>query len=89
MGAVHYHSPRGQGGVRSLSVKDGKHRVVLPDSHYDLVRRYMVVKKLPTTRAAVLCMIEAAIAANGKEEFMIEELEEVTPVPRRSGGVLA
>lgn len=63
-------------------MRDGKHRVILPDSHYDLVRRYMVVKKLPTARAAVLRMIEAAIVANGKEEFVIEELEEVTPASR-------
>lgn len=53
-----------------------KHRVILPDRHYDLVRRYMVVKRLPSARAAVLEMIEAAIVANGKERFRIEELEE-------------
>ena len=63
-------------------MKNGKHRVILPDSHYDLVRRYMVVKKLPTARAAVLQMIEAAIAANGKEQFRIEELEEASPQRR-------
>ena len=66
-------------------MKDGKHRVVLPDRHYDLVRRYMVVKRLPSARAAVLEMIEAAIVANGKEQFLIEELEEFesSPTERR------
>ena len=64
-------------------MKDGKHRVVLPDRHYDLVRRYMVVKRLPSARAAVLEMIEAAIDANGKEQFRIEELEEASPEQRR------
>ena len=66
-------------------MKDGKHRVVLPDSHYDLVRRYMVVKRLPTARAAVLQMIEAAIAANGKEQFCLQELEEVAPSSSQGG----
>ena len=64
-------------------MKDGKHRVILPDRHYDLVRRYMVVKRLPSARAAVLQMIEAAIAANGKEQFRIEELEESAPAQRQ------
>ena len=47
----------------------------------------MVVKRLPSARAAVLQMIETAIVANGKEQFRIEELEEVSPV-RRQNGVL-
>ena len=58
-------------------MKDGKHRVMLPDHHYDLVRRYMVVFRLPSARAAVLKMIEVAIDATGKEQLLIEELEEV------------
>ena len=44
----------------------------------------MVVKRLPSARAAVLEMIEAAIVANGKEQFLIEELEEASPAQRRN-----
>ena len=80
--------PWSREGTRSLSVKDGKYRVVLPDRHYDLVRRYMVVKRLPSARAAVMEMIEAAIVANGKEQFLIEELES-SPTERRRGRVMA
>ena len=64
---------------------DGKHRVVLPDRHYDLVRRYMVVFRLPSARAAVLRMIEVAIDATAKEQLLIEELEEISSDARRDG----
>ncbi len=56
-------------------MKDGKHRVVLPERHYDLVRRYMVVFGLPTARQAVLQMLEVAVDATGKERLLIEEFE--------------
>ena len=36
------------------------HRVTVTDQHYDLVRQYMVVTKLPHVRAAVERMIEIA-----------------------------
>ena len=67
-------------------MKDGKHRVVLPERHYDLVRRYMVVFRLPSARAAVLKMIEVAIEATDKEQLLIQELEEfkgTAPAQRR------
>ena len=57
-------------------MKDGKHRIVLPERHYNLVRRYMVVFDLPSARAAVLKMLEVAIDATGKERLLIEEFEE-------------
>jgi hypothetical protein len=41
------------------------HRVTLTARHYDLVRRFMVVQKLPTARAATERMIELA-ASNGR-----------------------
>ena len=58
-------------------MKDGKHRIVLPERHYNLVRRYMVVFELPSARAAVLKMLEVAIEATGKERLLIEEFEEL------------
>ena len=64
-------------------MKDGKHRVVLPDHHYDLVRRFMVVKRLPSARSAVLRMIEVAIDATGKEQLLIKELEEIEAAPTK------
>jgi len=71
-------------------VKDGKHRIVLPDHHYDLVRRYMVVFRLPSARSAVLRMIEVAIDATGKEQLLIEELEEIEAAPtKRQDRVIA
>ena len=66
-------------------MKDGKHRVVLPDRHYDLVRRYMVVFRLPSARSAVLRMIEVAIDATAKEQLLIEELEEFENSPEARG----
>ena len=36
------------------------HRVTVTDRHYDMVRQYMVVTKLPHVRAAVERMIEIA-----------------------------
>ena len=36
------------------------HRVTVTDQHYDMVRQYMVVTKLPHVRAAVERMIEIA-----------------------------
>ena len=65
-------------------MKDGKHRIMLPDHHYDLVRRYMVVFRLPSARSAVLRMIEVAIDATGKEQLLIEELEEIEAAPTKS-----
>ena len=58
-------------------MKDGKHRIVLPERHYNLVRRYMVVFDLPSARAAVLKMLEVAVDATGKERLLIEEFEEL------------
>ena len=65
-------------------MKDGKHRIMLPDHHYDLVRRYMVVFRLPSARSAVLRMIEVAIDATGKEQLLIEELEKIEAAPTKS-----
>jgi len=71
-------------------VKDGKHRIMLPDRHYNLVRRYMVVFDLPSARSAVLRMIEVAIDATGKEQLLIEELEEIeAPPTKRRDRVIA
>ena len=55
-----------------LEVQEGskrmtQHRVTLTEKHYDLVRRFMVVRKLPNARAATERMIElAASEAAGK-----------------------
>ncbi len=71
-------------------MKDGKHRIMLPDRHYNLVRRYMVVFDLPSARSAVLRMIEVAIDATGKEQLLIEELEEIeAPPTKRRDRVIA
>ena len=66
------------------------HRVILTEKHYDLVRRYMVVHRLPSARAATLQMIEDAVA-NAKGQLRIPELEEAVD-PRQTGsrdGVLS
>ena len=47
-----------------------QHRVTLTDGHYDLVRRFMVARKLPSARAATERMIE--LAANGTVEGLEE-----------------
>ena len=60
------------------------HRVILTEKHYDLVRRYMVVHRLPNARAATLRMIEEAVA-NGKVALQIPELEEAD-APGKSEG---
>ena len=66
------------------------HRVILTEKHYDLVRRYMVVHRLPNARAATLRMIEEAVA-NGKVALQIPELEEAGAPgePERREGVLS
>ena len=43
------------------------HRVTVTDQHYDLVRQYMVVTKLPHVRAAVERMIEIAAEEAAEE----------------------
>ena len=49
-----------------------QHRVTLTEKHYDLVRRFMVVRKLPNARAATEQMIE--LAASGAVEKGLEGL---------------
>ena len=43
------------------------HRVTVTDQHYDMVRQYMVVTKLPHVRAAVERMIEIAAEEAAEE----------------------
>ena len=42
------------------------HRITLTERHYDLVRRFMVVHKLPNARIATQHMIE--VAATGHRD---------------------
>ena len=49
-----------------------QHRVTLTERHYDLVRRFMVVRKLPNARAATEQMIE--LAASGAARKGLEGL---------------
>ena len=37
-----------------------QHRITLTEKHYELVRRFMVIRKLPNARAATERMIELA-----------------------------
>ena len=48
------------------------HRITLTERHYDLVRIFMVIRKLPNARAATERMIE--LAAGGSADKEIEGL---------------
>ena len=48
------------------------HRITLTERHYDLVRIFMVIRKLPNARAATERMIE--LAAGGSADKGIEGL---------------
>ena len=67
-----------------------QHRVTLTDGHYDLVRRFMVARKLPSARAATERMIELA-AVEGLEEGNNGggEVEEYAQRPRAISPLLA
>ena len=54
------------------------HRITLTEQHYDLVRRFMVVHKLPNARAATQQMIEVAASARGRVEgiTVVEEVDD-------------
>ena len=49
-----------------------QHRITLTEKHYDLVRRFMVIRKLPSARVATERMIE--LAASGEDRKGLEEL---------------
>ena len=65
------------------------HRIALTPRHYDLVRRFMVVHKLPNARTAAQHMIEVAAAdAAGRVAASTEGADDDTDQKARRDDLL-
>ena len=66
------------------------HRITLTPRHYDLVRRFMVVHRLPNARVAAQHMIEVAAAdAAGRVEASTEGADDEVDQKGRQDALLA
>ena len=65
------------------------HRIALTERHYDMVRRFMVVHKLPNARAATQQMIEVAVSGRGAERYQAEGVDEEVDQKSRRDALLA